>query len=73
MDECEHVDYAEEGWKCVDEALRRGGQAALLDGRSAVWRSSPGSFSAAYPEKTHCSLCFLPDSVALTVTKRTRL
>lgn len=23
MDECEHGDYAEEGWKCVDEALRR--------------------------------------------------
>ncbi len=22
MDECEHGDYAEEGWWCVDEALR---------------------------------------------------
>ena len=42
MDECEHGDYAEEGWRCVDEALR--GQATLLDNRSEVLT---GEFSAA--------------------------
>lgn len=36
MDECEHGDYAEEGWQCVDEAFEARGQETLLDNRSTA-------------------------------------
>lgn len=60
MDEREHVDYAEEGWKCVDEALRRGGD------RLRYWTADQrcggphqGAFPFAYPEKKNTLLIML--------------
>lgn len=68
MDECEHGDYAEEGWRRVDEALRR------EDG-PCYWttdqQSSLGSraFCCKDPIKTLCSLQILSLSVTLTTSE----
>lgn len=57
MDECEHGDYAEEGWECVDEALWR-------EDRPRYWTTDQQPYSPQWgafcckPIKTLCSLYF---------------